>query len=670
MADHSDPEASGSEARVLLASASEQPQRTGQPWQRRSQTATGRAASAAFTVAVVALMCTAAAFLSRASLEHSPDVQEGAEVKEVEAIISKDGLSATVRFTHGGQNHAYRLNAASIYAKEARLLKHTEHGEKRITQGPTRTFRGSEPGKKASARLNEDGSVAGLFEYHNFVLAVKPLDRTNPGKASPLLAAYQERGHPHLIRYLPPQKLPPMAEAQELLKTPELMGKFNFAHHWQMAVDPTGDIDRKPGGDLPSDETPEPPEPAESWWSSMYDKAKGTVVNKVNAALWTWGGQVWFPGCFPGDEVLYEFSVGIMTDVKAYESHHDAQQHVEEAVHQASLIYERQMHIRLVIGYVHIFESEDGAPDFAIGCPDDFMKSKLVHMRHTMSNDAERYPFEGSVFLFTGCGNDKGTVGLAYIGTICEHDGSNSGVVQIITADWDDTFIVFAHELGHNFAAHHSFENGMGKTGGIMDYGDGHLHGVYQFNTHHRKKEMCHSLKKRANHCDGKFVKSKHPNSKPELDKITRNSDKSRHKKCYTVSGAGIGAGHQCVFPFTYKGIVYHQCTKDGHTDFWCATSVNEEREAGKWGSCSDSLQCVGSAVECVTIGPAGAGPGLTCKFPFVYKGTKYDACTMHGHSDYWCATEVDADRKEVKGQWGECSRTDFCHDPYGIAPK
>ena len=33
------------------------------------------------------------------------------------------------------------------------------------------------------------------------------------------------------------------------------------------------------------------------------------------------------------------------------------------------------------------------------------------------------------------------------------------------------TWRIFAHEIGHNFGAHHSFEEGQGTTGRIMDYG-------------------------------------------------------------------------------------------------------------------------------------------------------------------------------------------------------
>merc|ERR1740138_986351 len=59
----------------------------------------------------------------------------------------------------------------------------------------------------------------------------------------------------------------------------------------------------------------------------------------------------------------------------------------------------------------------------------------------------------------------------------------------------------YAHELGHNFGGGHSFEDGQGSTGGIMDYGDGKLNGVYQFNTKYRKTEVCTELTESKSKC-------------------------------------------------------------------------------------------------------------------------------------------------------------------------
>jgi len=74
--------------------------------------------------------------------------------------------------------------------------------------------------------------------------------------------------------------------------------------------------------------------------------------------------------------------------------------------------------------------------------------------------------------LFTGCdSNGYGTVGLAGMGTL--GDTTSSGVNNL-KSSWQ----TFAHELGHNFGAEHTFEEGSG--GGIMDYDDGKTGGKHQ----------------------------------------------------------------------------------------------------------------------------------------------------------------------------------------------
>ena len=41
------------------------------------------------------------------------------------------------------------------------------------------------------------------------------------------------------------------------------------------------------------------------------------------------------------------------------------------------------------------------------------------------------------------------------------------------------TWKTVAHEFGHNCGGYHSFENGRGTTGGIMDYGEGLYNGMH-----------------------------------------------------------------------------------------------------------------------------------------------------------------------------------------------
>lgn len=95
--------------------------------------------------------------------------------------------------------------------------------------------------------------------------------------------------------------------------------------------------------------------------------------------------------------------------------------------------------------------------------------------------------------LMTTCFPAPGTVGIAYLNAICSPN-VGSGLSSSLSAARPgsrDIWKVVAHEIGHNFGGSHSFELGQGKTGGIMDYGDGLLNGKYQFNTQFRRTEMC-----------------------------------------------------------------------------------------------------------------------------------------------------------------------------------
>jgi len=100
-------------------------------------------------------------------------------------------------------------------------------------------------------------------------------------------------------------------------------------------------------------------------------------------------------------------------------------------------------------------------------------------------------PGTTTTHLFTGCDdNDHGYVGWGRLSCITR-DG-HCGAINNIRLPWG----TFAHELGHNFNAAHSFEEGMYKTGGIMDYGDGTHDGSVQFNTDYRQCGICSELSK------------------------------------------------------------------------------------------------------------------------------------------------------------------------------
>ena len=70
-----------------------------------------------------------------------------------------------------------------------------------------------------------------------------------------------------------------------------------------------------------------------------------------------------------------------------------------------------------------------------------------------------------------------------------------------------------------------------------------------------------------------------------ELDSVHCNNEKcSFNCECTTH-----GFGDLCVFPFTYYGETYHNCTNiDKPRGLWCATKVDGNGTMERWGYCND----------------------------------------------------------------------------------
>jgi len=173
------------------------------------------------------------------------------------------------------------------------------------------------------------------------------------------------------------------------------------------------------------------------------------------------------------------------------------------------------------------------------------MQSKLRSLQSSPPS------FQGANHLFTGCGTGYGVVGIAYVGTICIK-GYNCGVNQLYN---QNSWLTFAHELGHNFDGKHSFEEGQGDTGGIMDYGDGKLKGVYQFNRKYREQEMCAEMKKAVGSANnegwcwvkGTTSQTASPTAKPaptssptsSVPRVKNCGKNDKHKNCAMWAGLG-----------------------------------------------------------------------------------------------------------------------------------
>lgn len=210
-----------------------------------------------------------------------------------------------------------------------------------------------------------------------------------------------------------------------------------------------------------------------------------------------WGGARFFPGCFATDGLMHELRIGVIADEEAVKTYGmSVVPAIEAIVAQASFIYERQFNIRLAIAdrVLHT-PSAPSSPKYARGC--DTMSKKLEALvAGAPSGDAAHY------HLFTGCGPAHGVIGIAYLESLCGRGSIGRwdvGVTKLAVGP--EAWLTFAHELGHNIGAKHSFEEGKHKTGGIMDYQNDFVNGIVQFNKKYRHGDMCAGLRKAQARC-------------------------------------------------------------------------------------------------------------------------------------------------------------------------
>ena len=192
--------------------------------------------------------------------------------------------------------------------------------------------------------------------------------------------------------------------------------------------------------------------------------------------------------------------------------------HLELLFTDVNLIFIQQFHIMLSIRRLQIVH-EDSSPR-----PQWDNHNCKANIDQHLENyspqnqeveDEESQDFAVAVWhLLDDCYKEGDPIGKAYVGVLC-NDNSNFHYARSISYFSErNFFITIAHELGHNFGAMHSFEEGKGTTGGIMDYGDGTLNGEFQFNRKYRYDEICSFLDNNLEKCQaqGSFVKSNSSN--------------------------------------------------------------------------------------------------------------------------------------------------------------
>jgi len=222
------------------------------------------------------------------------------------------------------------------------------------------------------------------------------------------------------------------------------------------------------------------------------------VSERTTSVATTWDN------CYTRDDLMRTFSLGIAMGSALYGDGTYTNQYnnsvavsfIQKVITDSNIIYENQLNIKLIAGDIYIQTVHDSdAPSWDQGstCPMT-INEQLAELASWSSRPSEQglWQILDDCFLVQNPGG-SGTIGLAYLGTLC-HDTLNAGVNWVNGVNGADVWTTFAHEVGHNFNASHSFEDGQGSTGGIMDYGDGTLNGIYQFNTQYRKDEICSEI--------------------------------------------------------------------------------------------------------------------------------------------------------------------------------
>lgn len=203
-----------------------------------------------------------------------------------------------------------------------------------------------------------------------------------------------------------------------------------------------------------------------------------------------------YTNCYSGDTTAHKMSIGITVDVGYYEIYASAQNvanSISNMLASVNGVYVAQFNIFLELQGTIIKSASDGTSwNLKPDAPGGRCSSTAIDvlLNSVTSFRSGTNPKTNSLWHhLTACYPAPGTVGLAWVGTLC-HSSYSTGVSSWTGSLW----LTVAHEIGHNTGANHAFQEGQGTTGGIMDYGDGIYplnSGIYQFNPKYAQTDQC-----------------------------------------------------------------------------------------------------------------------------------------------------------------------------------
>lgn len=206
---------------------------------------------------------------------------------------------------------------------------------------------------------------------------------------------------------------------------------------------------------------------------TFTDRISKTQTFTANTVSEPKGAEPYYsftPGCYPGDGVPNVLTVNLVMDRTMGNL---SLEEIGSRLAPGVLLMLLQLNIRVQISRVirgeYDLECSSAPTTFA-----EFQKWTA-----TKQNDAAYW------LLLTNCFGSGGINGVTYIGAAC---GSNRNV-GVAAFSWSVIF----HELVHALGSSHSFEHGVGLTGGLMDYGNTLYNGVSQIHPY-KRPEICAHL--------------------------------------------------------------------------------------------------------------------------------------------------------------------------------
>ncbi|KAI9324789.1 hypothetical protein DFJ73DRAFT_871492 [Zopfochytrium polystomum] len=163
-----------------------------------------------------------------------------------------------------------------------------------------------------------------------------------------------------------------------------------------------------------------------------------------------------------------------------------------------NIIYEHQLRITVQVhtgGTKIMMAPNSTAANYVWNYGPGYCYNTIEDGVMSLSTYVSTLPLDSTVttyILLSTCSSPNSEVGLAWQPGACDSP-YNTAAVQYSSGAW----LIVAHEFGHSINASHTFENGQGKTGGIMDYADGRYPigtGWYGFHPTYNRDEICSYL--------------------------------------------------------------------------------------------------------------------------------------------------------------------------------